>query len=349
MLLRTFGGSFGVTAVGLFLAFLYGGTTGLAVAAILTVLEISVSFDNAVVNATVLGEMSVFWQKIFLTVGVLIAVFGMRLAFPLIIVGITAHLSPTEAVHLALEKGSVHVPGTYANLLHEAHPAIAAFGGMFLLMLFLDFIFEERELTWLTWLERPLARIGKLDQLSVVVSSVLLIIAATQLAPHGKDVSVLMSGVLGMVTYILVNGLGGLLEEHEVAVGPVGGGGPAQGQRSTGAQGRQGCLRVVPLPRSPGRLVQLRRCDRRLRHHLGPDHHRHRPRDRRHVHPVADGVPGPQGHPGRVRVPGARSALGDRVAGSAVAADHQVRDPRGRHRPDRRRLHRSGPAVLRPP
>jgi hypothetical protein len=215
MLLKTFGGSFGVTAVGLFLAFLYGGTTGLAVAAILTVLEISVSFDNAVVNATVLGTMSAFWQKIFLTIGVLIAVFGMRLAFPLIIVGITAHLSPAEAVHLALEKGSVHEPGSYANLLHEAHPAIAAFGGMFLLMLFLDFIFEEREITWLSWLERPLARIGKLDQLSVVVASILLVVSATQLAPQGKAVSVLMSGVLGMVTYILVNGLGGLLEEHE--------------------------------------------------------------------------------------------------------------------------------------
>jgi hypothetical protein len=159
--------------------------------------------------------MSAFWQKIFLTIGVLIAVFGMRLAFPLIIVGITAHLTPAEAVHLALEKGSVHTPGSYANLLHEAHPAIAAFGGMFLLMLFLDFIFEERDITWLSWLERPLARIGKLDQLSVVVSSVLLLVAATQFAPDGKVVSVLMSGVLGMVTYILVNGLGGLLEEHE--------------------------------------------------------------------------------------------------------------------------------------
>jgi hypothetical protein len=217
MLLRTFGGSFGVTAVGLLLAFLYGGTTGMAVAAILIVLEISVSFDNAVVNATVLGELSAFWQKLFLTVGVLIAVFGMRLAFPLIIVGITAHLSPSEAVHLALEKGSVHTPGTYANLLHEAHPAIAAFGGMFLLMLFLDFIFEERDITWLSWLERPLARIGKLDQLSVVVASVLLLIAATQFAPEDKVVSVLMSGVLGMVTYIMVNGLSGLLEEHEEA------------------------------------------------------------------------------------------------------------------------------------
>jgi len=217
MLLRTFGGSFAVTAVGLLLAFLYGGSTGLAVAAILIVLEISVSFDNAVVNATVLGELSAFWQKLFLTLGVLIAVFGMRLAFPLIIVGITAHLSPAEAVHLALEKGSVHEPGSYANLLHEAHPAIAAFGGMFLLMLFLDFIFEEREITWLSWLERPLARIGKLDQLSVVVASVLLLISATQLAPEDKTVSVLMSGVLGMVTYIMVNGLSGLLEDHEAA------------------------------------------------------------------------------------------------------------------------------------
>jgi hypothetical protein len=218
MLLRTFGGSFGVTAVGLALAFLYGGPTGLAVAAILIVLEISVSFDNAVVNATVLGEMSEFWQKLFLTLGVLIAVFGMRLAFPLIIVGITAHLSPNEAVSLALEKGSVDTPGTYANLLHEAHPAIAAFGGMFLLMLFLDFIFEERDITWLSWLERPLGRIGKLDQLSVVVASVLLIIAATQLAREDKVVSVLMSGVFGMVTYIMVNGLSGLLEEHEPEV-----------------------------------------------------------------------------------------------------------------------------------
>jgi len=217
MVLRTFGGSFGVTAIGLLLAFLYGGTTGLTVAAILIVLEISVSFDNAVVNATVLGGLSAFWQKLFLTLGVLIAVFGMRLAFPLIIVGITAHLSPSEAVHLALEKGSVHTPGTYANLLHEAHPAIAAFGGMFLLMLFLDFIFEERDITWLSWLERPLGRIGKLDQLSVVVASVLLLIAATQLAPEDKVVSVLMSGLLGMVTYIMVNGLSGLLEEHEEA------------------------------------------------------------------------------------------------------------------------------------
>ncbi len=212
MLWKTFGGSLAVAVVGLLAGLAYGGPTGLAVAAILAVLEVSLSFDNAVVNATVLVRMSPFWQKIFLTVGVAIAVFGMRLLFPLLIVGITAKLSPSEAIRLALEKGDPKTPGTYGYLLHDAHSAIAAVGGVFLLMLFLDFIFEERELTWLSWLERPLARIGKLDQLSVIVTLAVLCFAAYELAPDDKVSTVLVSGALGMITYILVNGLGELFE-----------------------------------------------------------------------------------------------------------------------------------------
>jgi uncharacterized protein len=212
---KTFGGSFAVAAVGLTLGLIYGGATGLAVTAILAVLEVSLSFDNAVVNATVLVRMSPFWQKIFLTIGVLIAVFGMRLVFPLLIVGITAKLTPVEAVRLALEKGDPDTKGTYGYLLHDAHPAIAAFGGVFLLVLFLDFILEERELTWLTWLERPLARIGKLDQLSVVISLGALALAAYTLAPSDKVSTVLVSGVLGLGTYLVVNGLGEFFQTEE--------------------------------------------------------------------------------------------------------------------------------------
>src|ERR1700761_4859040 len=111
MFFRTFGGALAVAVVGLILGFLYGGGAGRALAAILGVLEVSLSFDNAVVNATVLVRMSPFWQKIFLTVGVAIAVFGMRLVFPLLIVGITARLTPAEALHLALKKGSADTPG----------------------------------------------------------------------------------------------------------------------------------------------------------------------------------------------------------------------------------------------
>jgi hypothetical protein len=225
MLLKTFGGSLVVAVVGLVLGYLYGGATGLAVTAILAVLEVSLSFDNAVVNATVLVRMSAFWQKIFLTVGVAIAVFGMRLLFPLLIVGITAKLSPAEAIRLALQKGNPDTKGTYGYLLHQAHPAIAAFGGVFLLLLFLDFVFEEREITWLTPIEKGLARIGKLDQLSVVVALVALIVSAYTLAPDNKVSTVLASGGLGMVTYLLVNALGEFFDEgdgDEAAEGPSG-------------------------------------------------------------------------------------------------------------------------------
>lgn len=219
MLLRTFGGSLVVAAAGLVLGFLYGGGTGLALTAILAILEVSLSFDNAVVNATVLVRMNAFWQRLFLTVGVAIAVFGMRLVFPLLIVAATAKLNPVEAVRLALEKGDPNKHGTYGYLLHQAHPAIAAFGGMFLLMLFLDFVFEERELTWLSWIERPLARIGKLDQLSVIIAMGALVLSAYTLgktadtAQPDRISTVLVSGLLGLMTYLLVNGLGEFFDE----------------------------------------------------------------------------------------------------------------------------------------
>jgi uncharacterized protein len=217
VVLKTFGWSFAITVVALVGALVLGGPTALALVAILCVLEISLSFDNAVVNATILERMDAFWQKMFLTVGILIAVFGMRLLFPLLIVGVTAHLNPAEAVRLALEGGSIDEPGTYAYLLHEAHPSIAAFGGTFLFMLFLDFVFEEREITWLTWLESPLARIGKLDQLTVVVALGALVLVTQTLASEHAEI-VMLSGVLGALTYLLVNGLGELFEaggEHD--------------------------------------------------------------------------------------------------------------------------------------
>ena len=125
-MIRIFGWSVGVTVVILGAAAALGGWEVFVVVAILGILEISLSFDNAVVNATVLKRMSAMWQKIFLTVGVVIAVFGMRLLFPLIIVAITAGLGPREVVDLAINN-----PDAYASALEAAHPAIAAFGGVF--------------------------------------------------------------------------------------------------------------------------------------------------------------------------------------------------------------------------
>ncbi|MGW0608465.1 DUF475 domain-containing protein [Streptomyces sp. NPDC002640] len=216
MVLKTFGWSFAVTAIGLVVAFFYGGWTGFGVVAILSILEISLSFDNAVVNAGILKKMSPFWQRIFLTIGILIAVFGMRLVFPVVIVAISAQLGPIEAVDLALNNKDL-----YEQYVTDAHPAIAAFGGMFLLMIFLDFIFEDRDIKWLTWLERPLAKLGKVDMLSVCIALILLLITAMTFATHAhthtghadKSGTVMLAGIAGLITYLVVGGLSGFFED----------------------------------------------------------------------------------------------------------------------------------------
>ena len=210
MIWSTFRWSFAVTLVAFGIAYLYGGWQALFLCIVLGLLEVSLSFDNAVINATVLRRMSDFWQKMFLTVGIVIAVFGMRLLFPLLIVGVVAHLNPVEALQLAMQQGDINTPGTYAYILAEAHPQIASFGGMFLLMLFLNFIFTERAIKWLRWFEEPLAKIGRLNQVSIVVALALLVVAAEFWA---KDPNVvLVSGILGILTYIIVNSLGELFE-----------------------------------------------------------------------------------------------------------------------------------------
>ena len=248
---RIFGISAIVSVAAIIVAFFYGGLQAAGLTLILGILEVSLSFDNAVVNAKVLERMSEKWQQLFLTVGIVIAVFGMRLIFPLLVVSVTASLNPVEAVRLAFEKGAIDHEGSYAYLLHEAHPQIAAFGGMFLLLLFLDWLFEERDIHWLAWIEKPLAKIGKLDTVSVIIAGVLLVIfAETMGGPHeetigslthvtsDKTAAILVSGLLGIVAYLAVNGLGGLFEnfeEHqEEAFAERSHSGPSQLAKATG-------------------------------------------------------------------------------------------------------------------
>jgi hypothetical protein len=217
VVLKTFGWSFAVTALGLVAAVLFGGWGAFGVVLILSVLEISLSFDNAVVNAGILKKMNAFWQKIFLTIGILIAVFGMRLVFPVVIVAVSASLGPIEAVDLALNN-----PDRYEELVTDAHPSIAAFGGMFLLMIFLDFIFEDRDIKWLGWLERPLAKLGKVDMLSACIALIVLLGVSLTFAQNAhlhaghadKAETVLLSGVAGLITYMVVGGLSGFFENR---------------------------------------------------------------------------------------------------------------------------------------
>lgn len=211
---RIFAASLILTALALAAGFLHGGLDALFLLVVLAVLEISLSFDNAIINAEILRRMSPFWQQLFLTIGILTAVFGMRLVFPLVIVWATAGLDPVRAMKLALQappNGALEFPDgspSYEKLIMMAHPQIAAFGGMFLLMLFLEFIFHDRDIKWLKWIETPFARIGRVGRLPVVVAGIALILIGTQLTHSDEErATVLTAGLMGMMTYLLVNAL----------------------------------------------------------------------------------------------------------------------------------------------
>ncbi|MBR7834002.1 DUF475 domain-containing protein [Actinospica durhamensis] len=148
---RVFGFAHAVAVAALVGGYVVGGAQGLTVVALLGVLEVAVSFDNAIVNATILARMDRYWQRMFMTVGVVIAAIGMRLVLPLIIVAIGAHLVPWRAVDLAYSD-----PTRYHDLLLAAQPGIAAFGGIFLLMIAIAFFREERDVHWWPPVERRL-------------------------------------------------------------------------------------------------------------------------------------------------------------------------------------------------
>ena len=141
--LKYFYGSIIVTAIGIVLGeSLYPSIPLVTTYTILVLaaLEISLSFDNAIINAKVLGQMPKKWQKIFIFVGLPVAVFGMRLVFPILLVKLTSGINFIDVMHLALND-----PARYQKILEHSMPYICSFGGSFLLMVFLNFFLSENE------------------------------------------------------------------------------------------------------------------------------------------------------------------------------------------------------------
>ncbi|MCL4187953.1 MAG: DUF475 domain-containing protein [Rhodobacteraceae bacterium] len=221
-LLRYFRWAFLVTAAGLALGALLGWqTTGTAggmltvfvICSVLAVLEISLSFDNAIVNANKLKDMRPEWQRRFLTWGILIAVFGMRVVFPLLIVVIAANIGPWQALVLAATE-----PSEYARIMHDAHLPIAAFGGTFLMMVGLSFFFDhEKDVHWVQWIERRMAGYATIRGIEVAVV-LLLVLGFSRLLEDGETQVFFSAAIWGLLTFLLVEVLGGLLDSADAAL-----------------------------------------------------------------------------------------------------------------------------------
>ncbi|MES2492288.1 MAG: DUF475 domain-containing protein [Pseudomonadota bacterium] len=195
-----------------------GGTLEMLwIVVVLAVLEVSLSFDNAVVNATVLKDMDKVWQQRFLTWGMLIAVFGMRIIFPLAIVAIAAGLGPVDAIRLSLND-----PERYEAVVSSAHVGIAGFGGAFLALVGMRFFFDaDKEVHWIRWVETKLSTISTIRAAEIAVL-LLALWGISRSLDDSEALVFLVAGLLGTVTFIVVEAIGTLLELHETAQAAVG-------------------------------------------------------------------------------------------------------------------------------
>lgn len=190
-----------VTIVAFVAAFVWGGLHALFLVALLAILETTLSFDNAVVNAKVLQRMTPEWQNRFLTWGILIAVFGTRFIFPILIVAAAAAMSPYAVAILA-----VFDPVAYGERLHDAHVPIAAFGSAFLLLVSLKyFLNDAKTIHWIKVVEKRLSTWGGIEAIEIALVLLVLLSAAAML-PH-EAATLLMAGIIGIVLFIFIEGI----------------------------------------------------------------------------------------------------------------------------------------------
>ncbi len=214
-MLKYFKSSFFVTITGFVLAYFWAehshtgsGYMALFIVAFLSILEVTLSFDNAVINAVKLEKMSDKWRHRFITWGILIAVFGMRLLFPIIVVAAFSGLTITGVANLAL-----YDVDKYAHYLHMVHAPLVTFGGAFLIMIFLSyFLHAEKEVHWITFVEKPLLKLDCVKYIDVVIALTALMILQ-HFIPEAQKVAVIMAGFTGIILYLVIDSISNLLEQ----------------------------------------------------------------------------------------------------------------------------------------
>ncbi len=213
--MRYFYSSFAIMALGLIAAYYLGGIAAIYITFLLIILEISLSFDNAVVNAKVLETMDPVWQKRFIIFGIPIAVFGMRLVFPLAIVSVVTGMGMFETLQVAMNQ-----PGEYEKVLKSTESTIFAFGGAFLLMVFLDFFFEERDIKWVTFVEgsRFMEKASSVNNIELITA----IMVGIALGHITQDFGVVQAFMYGVLLHSLLGMLDHFLSSDTVKSGIAG-------------------------------------------------------------------------------------------------------------------------------
>jgi len=192
--------------------FLELGVAALFLVVVLSILEVTLSFDNAVINARVLERMNPVWQRRFLTWGILVAVFGTRFILPIVIVSIAVWTSPWYITELVFKD-----PAEYGRLLDSVHGAIAAFGGVFLLMVSLKYFFNKaKSVHWIQIIESHLVKWGRIEAIEIALALSLLV--TLSFVTNYDQSQVLVAGVVGLILFVLMEGITGSLSVESEGV-----------------------------------------------------------------------------------------------------------------------------------
>ncbi len=213
--MKYFYSSIFISIIGIVLSYVLGGLQAIYICTLLAILEVSLSFDNAVVNAKVLDKMDEIWQKRFIVFGIPVAVFGMRFVFPILIVAIATGLGVVETFNLAL-----YEPHKYQLALEAKKELIYAFGGLFLLMVFLDFFLEKKDVFWLKALEKNfLAKTLSKWRFSALFIALLISAVLFYLS---KDTSILIASISAIILHFAISSLDSFFSDGAVKNGFMG-------------------------------------------------------------------------------------------------------------------------------
>ncbi len=194
----------------------FSGLEAFFIVVVLAVLEVTLSFDNAVVNAKVLERMDAKWQHRFLTWGILIAVFGTRFVLPILIVSIALFMSPIAVLQIAITD-----PEQYGHLLESVHGAITSFGGIFLMMVSLKYFFNKaKEVHWIHAVESHLVKWGRIEAIEIAFT--LTFLTVLSFFTHFDTATVLVSGIVGLILFIAMEGVTGALSIESVDMARTG-------------------------------------------------------------------------------------------------------------------------------
>ena len=181
----------------------------------LALFEAISSIDNAVINAEVLGKMSQKARRWFLTYGMLIAVFGLRLGLPLAIVwAANPSIAPMDILTAAFNSDP-----SVAEAMEKTAPVLLAGGGVFLIFLFFHWLFLEPKHYGLPKTEEFFMRQGVW-----FYSTVALLLAAIIWFALEIDAMMAFGAVIGSTAFFITHGFkqNAELKEKELLSGESG-------------------------------------------------------------------------------------------------------------------------------